>query len=122
MYKFVIFIFCVAFNSVCLAGVNLSKTRVVIDSGNKYSNSIRVNNFGGEEVLIQSWIDDGVEKVSSGEILVSPPLRKLGGNKSAVLKIDLTGLLDRVDLLESELVYYLNVKAIPKREMLVISY
>uniref|UniRef100_UPI00263723F0 fimbrial biogenesis chaperone n=1 Tax=uncultured Vibrio sp. TaxID=114054 RepID=UPI00263723F0 len=102
-------------NATANAGVNLSKTRVVIDKNNDYSGNVRVNNVGDEEVLIQAWIDDGTNKVKGSHFLVTPPVRRLGGKKSSTLKLDLTGLKAKQISSLEEQVYYLNVKSIPKR-------
>lgn len=114
--KNLLFVFFLLFMSEgVFAGVNLSKTRVVLDSENGYSSSVRVNNHGDDEVLIQAWVDDGNQKVNSKSILVTPPVRRLEEGKSSLVKLRLTGLKESLSLTNVEQVYYLNVKAIPKR-------
>lgn len=114
--KNLLFVIFFLFMSKCsIAGVNLSKTRVVLDSESGYTGSVRVNNHGNEEVLIQTWVDDGHNKVNPKSILVTPPIRRLQGGKSALVKIKLAGPKDTLNFTSVEQVYYLNIKAIPKR-------
>lgn len=115
MKNLLLVIFTLFISTSVFSGVNLSKTRIVLDSENGYSGNVRVNNHGDEEVLIQAWIDDGNNKVNSKSILVTPPVRRLQEGKSSLVKLRLTGLKETLKLTNLEHVYYLNVKAIPKR-------
>lgn len=92
-----------------VAGISLSATRVVFDGAHKEAN-VTVRN-GGQDVLIQSWIDsdDGLNRTVP--FAVTPPLARVVAKQQQLLRIlyEGTGLPQ-----DRESVVWLNVQEIPQ--------
>ncbi|WMY73219.1 molecular chaperone [Buttiauxella selenatireducens] len=94
------------------AGVVVGGTRVIYDGGKKES-SLSVNNPDNVSYLIQSWIDTGENGTEKAPFMVTPPLFRLDGSKSNVLRIVRAGGNLATD---RESLYWMNIKAIPSVE------
>lgn len=92
-----------------MAGISLSATRVVFDGAHKEAN-VTVRN-GGQDVLIQSWIDsdDGLNRTVP--FAVTPPLARVVAKQQQLLRI----LYEGAGLPQDrESVVWLNVQEIPQ--------
>lgn len=94
------------------AGVVIGGTRVIYDGGKKES-SLSVNNPDNVSYLIQSWIETGEHGAEKAPFMVTPPLFRLDGSKSNVLRIVRAGGNLPAD---RESIYWMNIKAIPSVE------
>lgn len=94
------------------AGVVVGGTRVIYDGGKKES-SLSVNNPDNVSYLIQSWIEAGENGAEKAPFMVTPPLFRLDGSKSNVLRIVRAGGNLPAD---RESLYWMNIKAIPSVE------
>jgi P pilus assembly chaperone PapD len=92
-----------------MAGISLSATRVVFDGAHKEAN-VTVRN-GGQDVLIQSWIDSDEGLTRSVPFAVTPPLARVMAKQQQLLRIlyEGAGLPD-----DRESVVWLNVQEIPQ--------
>lgn len=89
------------------SGVILNGTRLIFN-GNQNEATITVTNPDKKSYLIQSWVSLDDKKVP--EFIVTPPLFRIDGNMSNVLRIVLT----KNNLPQNkESLFWLNVKAIP---------
>lgn len=101
-------ILCFSFISLnSYAGIMLSGTRLIFN-GNKNEAVITVTNPDKISYLIQSWVS--LDDKKSSEFIVTPPLFRMDGNSSNVLRIVLTK--DSLPQ-NQESLFWLNVKAIP---------
>ncbi len=103
--------FLMLFFSVCslnaYSGIILNGTRLIFN-GNQNEATITITNPDKKSYLIQSWVSLDDKKVS--EFIVTPPLFRIDGNMSNVLRIVLTKNNLPQD---KESLFWLNVKAIP---------
>ncbi|BFO04349.1 Chaperone protein fimC precursor [Pseudomonas putida] len=92
-----------------MAGISLSATRVVFDGAHKEAN-VTVRN-GGQDVLIQSWIDSDDDQHHTVPFAVTPPLARVMAKQQQLLRIlyEGTGLPQ-----DRESVVWLNVQEIPQ--------
>jgi len=98
---------CLAFPT--LAGISLSATRVVFDGTHKEAN-VTVRN-GGQDVLVQSWIDTDAGPDRSVPFAVTPPLARVTAKQQQLLRILYEGAGMPQD---RESVVWLNVQEIPQ--------
>lgn len=103
--------FLMLFFSVCslnaYSGIILNGTRLIFN-GNQNEATITITNPDKKSYLIQSWVSLDDKKVS--DFIVTPPLFRIDGNMSNVLRIVLTKNNLPQD---KESLFWLNVKAIP---------
>lgn len=89
------------------SGVILSSTRVIFN-GNRAEATVSVTNPDKKSYLIQSWVS--LDDKKSSEFVVTPPLFRIDGDMSNVLRI----VLAKNNLPQNkESLFWLNVKAIP---------
>lgn len=105
---------CVALLSVLVtsevfASISLSATRVVFDGARKEAN-VTVRN-GGQNVLVQSWIDSDQKDNKSLPFAITPPLARVLANQQQLLRILYEGAGMPLD---KESVVWLNVQEIPQ--------
>jgi P pilus assembly chaperone PapD len=92
-----------------MAGISLSATRVVFDGAHKEAN-VTVRN-GGQDVLVQSWIDSDEGQNSRVPFAVTPPLVRVMAKQQQLLRILYEGAgLPR----DRESMVWLNVQEIPQ--------
>lgn len=92
-----------------MAGISLSATRVVFDGAHKEAN-VTVRN-GGQDVLIQSWIDSDDDQHRTVPFAVTPPLARVMAKQQQLLRI----LYEGAGLPQDrESVVWLNVQEIPQ--------
>lgn len=89
------------------AGIVLSGTRLIFN-GNKSEAVMTVTNPDKVSYLIQSWVS--LDDKKSSEFIVTPPLFRIDGNMSNVIRIVLAK--DNLPK-DKESLFWLNVKAIP---------
>lgn len=90
------------------SAVQIMSSRVIFNEG-ATSAVVNMTNKGSDPALVQSWIDDG-QRQKTGMFVVTPPLLRLNGGKSAVLRIIKSGQPPARD---RESVYWVNIKEIP---------
>ncbi|PAA17703.1 pilus assembly protein [Pseudomonas fragi] len=91
------------------ASISLSATRVIFDGSRKEAN-ITVRN-GGQNVLVQSWIDSDLAENTSLPFAITPPLARVAANQQQLLRILYEGGGMPID---KESVVWLNVQEIPQ--------
>ena len=91
------------------AGISLSGTRLVFDGSHKEA-GITVRN-SGDDVLIQSWIDNDADDATAVPFAVTPPLVRVSGEEQQLLRVIYEGAGLPTD---RELVVWLNVQEIPQ--------
>lgn len=94
------------------AAISLSQTRVIYNADDKAA-SVEVKNNVDTPYMVQTWLDTGDEASTPKNIpmLVTPPILKLDGQKSAILRVIYQG----VGLPQNvETVYWINVQEIPQ--------
>lgn len=92
-----------------LAGISLSATRVVFDGAHKEAN-VTVRN-GGQDVLVQSWVDSDEGQGRSVPFAVTPPLARVTAKQQQLLRVLYEGAGMPSD---RESVVWLNVQEIPQ--------
>ncbi|MCL9802248.1 molecular chaperone [Pseudomonas sp. AKS31] len=92
-----------------MAGISLSSTRLIFDGKHKEA-GITVRN-SGEDVLIQSWVDNDSDAAGTVPFAVTPPLVRVSGDEQQILRViyEGTGMPD-----DRESVVWLNVQEIPQ--------
>lgn len=93
------------------AAISLGQTRVIYN-GDAKAASVEVKNNVDAPYMVQTWLDAGDKNSVPKNIpmLVTPPIMKLDGNKSAVLRVIYSGSGLPQDV---ETVYWINVQEIP---------
>ncbi|MDE3737020.1 fimbrial biogenesis chaperone [Metapseudomonas resinovorans] len=91
------------------AGISLSSTRIILNSADKEA-SVTVRN-GGQDVLVQSWIDSANDTDAPPPFAVTPPLARLPANEQQLLRVLFEGSGMPGD---RESVVWLNVQEIPQ--------
>ena len=91
------------------ASISLSATRVIFDGSRKEAN-ITVRN-GGQNVLVQSWIDSDQTEHVELPFAITPPLARVVANQQQLLRILYEGSGMPLD---KESVVWLNVQEIPQ--------
>lgn len=95
------------------AGVIVGGTRLIYDGGKKES-SLSVNNPDNVPYLVQTWVDTTVGGAEKAPFIVTPPLFRLDGGQSNVLRVvRTTGNLPT----DRESLFWMNIKAIPSGEV-----
>lgn len=93
------------------AGVVVGGTRLVYKGGMGDA-SFGLENTGKESYLIQAWVEDEKGGDAQSSFLLTPPLFKMAGESSSLLRVVKVG-----DLVEDrESLFWLNVRAIPAVE------
>ncbi len=92
-----------------MAGISLSATRVVFDGAHKEAN-VTVRG-GGQDVLIQSWVDTDEGSTQNVPFAVTPPLARVMAKQQQLLRILYEGAGMPKD---RESVVWLNVQEIPQ--------
>ncbi|AZE56844.1 Chaperone protein fimC precursor [Pseudomonas synxantha] len=92
------------------AAISLNATRVVFE-GDKKEAGVTVRNLGNEELLVQSWLDDGSELPKSIPFAITPPLAHMSGKSRQVLRVLFQGSGVPID---RESVFWINVQEVPK--------
>ncbi|HDS1149149.1 MULTISPECIES: molecular chaperone [Stenotrophomonas] len=97
------------------AQVTVEGTRVIFP-GSQSEVSLRLQNGPKGPVLVQVWLDDGdsdsTPETASAPFVVRPPLFRLEGGKSQVIRIHFTGAPLPQD---RESLYWINVLEIPPK-------
>lgn len=96
------------------AAVMLYGTRVIYDAG-KREQLVRLSNESDSPLLIQAWLDDGVEKAVAEQkvpFILTPPVFRMSARQGQVLRMQYTGEALPED---RESVFYLNVLEIPPK-------
>lgn len=94
------------------AGLIVGGTRLIYDGAKKES-SINVSNPDKAPYLVQSWIESNVNNREKAPFIITPPLFRLDGGQSNVLRVvRLGGNLPQ----NRESLYWLNIKSIPSVE------
>lgn len=94
------------------AAINLGQTRLIFEENNKAA-TLEVNNNVDAPYMVQSWLDKGDPEQTPANLpmIVTPPILKLDGRKSAMLRV----LYQGNGLPENkESVLWLNVQEIPQ--------
>lgn len=97
------------------ASVVMNGTRVVFSAEQREA-SLRLQNVGTTASLVQAWIDDGKTvsespvATSSVPFAIRPPIFRMDGGRSQLLRIFHTGESMPAD---RESLYYLNILAVP---------
>lgn len=91
------------------ASISLSATRVIFDGTRKEAN-ITVRN-GGQNVLVQSWIDSDLTGDKALPFAITPPLVRVVAHQQQLLRIIYEG---NGMPLDKESVVWLNVQEIPQ--------
>lgn len=95
------------------AGVIVGGTRLIYDGGKKEP-SLSVNNPDNVPYLVQTWVDTTVGGAEKAPFIVTPPLFRLDGGQSNVLRVvRTTGNLPT----DRESLFWMNIKAIPSGEV-----
>ncbi|MFB2681255.1 fimbrial biogenesis chaperone [Shewanella mangrovisoli] len=111
-YKFILFVISLAsFSS--SAAIVINGTRVIYPSDVK-EKTVRLTNKGDVPVLVQSWLDNGDQRVLPENIttpfVLTPPINRIDPGKAQALRITFAGSpLSK----EHESLYWLNVLEIP---------
>lgn len=94
------------------AAISLSQTRVIYNADDKAA-AVEVKNNTDTPYMVQTWLDTGDESSAPKNIpmLVTPPILKLDGQKSAMLRLIYQGVGLPQDV---ETVYWINVQEIPQ--------
>ncbi|GLH27216.1 MULTISPECIES: molecular chaperone [Enterobacter] len=95
-----------------LAGVGFSRSRMVYPAGSQ-SISLNVNNSGDMPYLIQAKVSSDTLGSVPAPFMVTPPLFRLEGQQSAMMRIIMTGAALPAD---RESVFYFSGRAIPASE------
>jgi P pilus assembly chaperone PapD len=96
-------------SSYATASISLSGTRLIFD-GKQNEASINVKNDGGQDVMIQTWLEKDEGDGDIPPFAVTPPLAKLKGGERQLLRIFYQGSGLPQD---RESVFWLNVQEIP---------
>ncbi|WP_339330802.1 molecular chaperone [Aeromonas hydrophila] len=91
------------------ASISLSATRLIFD-GKQNEASINVKNDGGQDVMIQTWLESDEGSNQLPPFAVTPPLAKLKGGERQLLRALYQGHGLPQD---RESVFWLNVQEIP---------
>ncbi|MDH4607426.1 molecular chaperone [Pseudomonas sp. BN102] len=91
------------------AGISLNSTRIIFNGSDKEA-SITVRN-GGQQALIQSWIDNADATDTPAPFAVTPPLARIPANEQQLLRLLYEGSGMPTD---RESVVWLNVQEIPQ--------
>jgi len=98
------------------AGVVINGTRVIYKS-DEQEITVKLTNMGKQPVLVQSWLDNGDDKVKPDKITtpftLTPPINRVEAGKGQSLRISAvnTGALSQ----DRESLWWLNVLEIPAR-------
>lgn len=97
------------------AGIVITGTRVVYPAA-EHEVTVKLNNNGARPVVVQSWIDDGDQKMEAQSrampFMLLPPLARVDPGKGQTLRMMYGGQPMPTD---RESVYYLNVLEIPPK-------
>lgn len=97
--------------SVCTAGVTVVGTRVIFPASDREA-TIQVRNEGGEDIMIQSWIEPAPGQAEVDlPFAITPSLARLSQKKQQALRIFYQGKGLPVD---RESVFWLSVQEIPQ--------
>lgn len=107
--RFIVGCVLMALTGSALAGVGFSRNRMVYPQGSQ-SISLTVNNSGDNPYLIQAKVSADVLGKASAPFIVTPPLFRLDGQQSAMLRLMMTGASLPGD---RESVFYFSGRAIP---------
>ena len=97
------------------ASVVMNGTRVVFSAEQREA-SLRLQNVGATASLVQAWLDDGKTVsdspgvASSVPFVIRPPIFRMDGGRSQLLRVFHTGESMPAD---RESLYYLNILAVP---------
>ncbi|WP_429179136.1 fimbrial biogenesis chaperone [Aeromonas salmonicida] len=91
------------------ASISLSATRLIFD-GKQNEASINVKNDGGQDVMIQTWLESDAGSNQLPPFAITPPLAKLKGGERQLLRALYQGHGLPQD---KESVFWLNVQEIP---------
>ncbi|MFS7198464.1 molecular chaperone [Rahnella inusitata] len=94
------------------AGVVVGGTRLIYDGGKKES-SLSVSNPDKYPFLVQSWVETANGDSEKAPFMVTPPLFRLDGGQTNVLRIVRAGGSLPAD---KESLFWMNIKAIPSAE------
>ncbi|RKQ40810.1 molecular chaperone [Enterobacter sp. R1(2018)] len=113
----VIFACIFLFSTSAMASAVISGTRVIYPSDSKEV-SVKITNNGSSPVLLQSWIDNGVQDARPASVRVpfvlTPPLNRVDAGKGQTLRISFTGGAMPLD---KESIFWLNVLEVPGKNM-----
>ncbi|MDQ0741078.1 molecular chaperone [Pseudomonas sp. W4I3] len=93
------------------AAISLGATRVIFDAKHQEA-SLSVLNQGGEDVLVQSWLESDSADFNISSFAVTPPLSRLSKEGRQQLRILYSG--EGVPL-DRESIAWLNVQEIPQK-------
>ncbi|AZE72382.1 Pili assembly chaperone [Pseudomonas synxantha] len=110
LFSFSLFLLTI-FASHSQAAISLGATRVIFDAKHQES-SLSVLNQGGEDVLVQSWLESDTADFNISSFAVTPPLSRLAKEGRQQLRILYSG--EGVPL-DRESVAWLNVQEIPQK-------
>ncbi|MDS1138896.1 molecular chaperone [Pusillimonas sp. SM2304] len=94
------------------AGIALNSTRVIIENGKKEA-SFGVRNMG-DDILIQSWLDEEVDTGTVKHFTLTPQLIRVKANGEQIVRLMYEGVGAPTD---KESMFWLNVQEIPQRHM-----
>lgn len=98
------------FSSYVNAGMSLNATRLIYGERDSDA-SISVMNVGGQDVIIQAWLENNDNSMTPPPFAVTPPLARLKSNERQLLRVLFQGQgLSK----EKESVFWLNVQEIPQ--------
>lgn len=107
--RFIVGCVLMVFAGSALAGVGFSRNRMVYPQGSQ-SISLTVNNSGDNTYLIQAKVSADTLGKAPAPFIVTPPLLRLDGQQSAMLRLMMTGASLPGD---RESVFYFSGRAIP---------
>ncbi|AZC51710.1 Periplasmic fimbrial chaperone [Pseudomonas chlororaphis subsp. piscium] len=93
------------------AAISLSATRVIFDAKHQEA-ALTVRNHGGDDLLLQSWLEYDSTETKNTSFAITPPLSRLSGQGKQQLRILYSGQGAPAD---RESVVWLNVQEIPQK-------
>lgn len=97
------------------AAISLDRTRAIFDGGDK-SMTLNVANDNKQlPYLAQSWIENTKqEKITSGPIVVTPPLQRLEAGAKSMIRLTATPDINKLPQ-DRESLFYFNLREIPPK-------
>ncbi|TDN49462.1 chaperone protein PapD [Buttiauxella sp. JUb87] len=97
------------------AAVSLDRTRVIFNGGDKSMTLNIANDNKQLPYLAQAWIEDAQQnKISTGPIVVTPPVQRLEPGAKSLLRLSTTPDISKLPQ-DRESVFYFSLREIPPR-------
>lgn len=113
--KFSLFAIGCLVGSSAYAAISLDRTRAIFDGGEK-SLSINISNDNSQlPYLAQAWLEDEHQiKMTTGPLLVTPPVQRMEPKEKAALRIISTPDISKLPQ-DKESLFYFNLREIPPK-------